>query len=61
MDLSIINAIRFVKSNKKRPSIEAIHDKMRSDNLDLDDVKFCETFKILEINEIYEILNRMKT
>ena len=52
MDLSIINAIRYIKSNKKRPSIEAIHDKLRSDDINLDDVEFCETFKILERKEI---------
>ena len=52
VEILIIDAIRYLKQKKKRPSIEAIYNKMRNDDPDINDEEFCEIFKILERKDI---------
>ena len=55
MDLLIIDTIRYIKEKKKRTSVEAIYDKLKKDNDDLNDEEFIKEFKKLESKSI--ILN----
>ena len=51
MEILILDAINNLKDKKKRPSVEAIYDMIGKDKI-INDLEFCETFKILEAKKI---------
>ena len=48
METVILDCITCLIQKKKRPSVEAIYDKIRKDDPNMDDEEFITTFKILE-------------
>ena len=52
MEMMILDSITCLRQKKKRPSIEAVYDKIRKDDPNMHDEEFISTFKILEEKKI---------
>ena len=50
--MMILDSITCLRQKKKRPSIEAVYDKIRKDDPNMHDEEFISTFKILEEKKI---------
>ena len=48
MEIMIMDTITYLKNKKKRPSVEAIYEKLTKDDTNINDGEFIATFKILE-------------